>query len=246
MTKTQNLTPRSGVKLSRSKGFTLAEILITLTVIGVVAALTIPTLLQNTNLAELKVAWKRDFAEINQATTLMTNENGGALAGVYADGNAMINAYATHLNYIKKCSSGSNAPEGTGCNHVSGANGFVYKLSGEKAGGSDVAGPSLILSNGSLLAYDHISSACDWNAPNVNRNPNRDACGYAVIDVNGFKAPNTFGKDIFSFYILNSGGILPYGIQGSYHANVPVSHSCDIATYPSTDGQNCSADYLYQ
>jgi len=35
------------------KGFTLAEILITLTVIGVVAALTIPTLLQNTNQAEL-------------------------------------------------------------------------------------------------------------------------------------------------------------------------------------------------
>jgi len=246
MTKTHNSTSIE-VKSSHGKGFTLAEILITLTVIGVVAALTIPTLLQNTNQAELKAAWKKEFADINQATMEIANEKGGSLAGAFAGGNEMINAYAAHLNYIKICYDGTSyLPEGSSCGHVGGDNGFVYKLSGGKAGGSSVGGPSIVLNNGSMFGIDYISPNCNWAAPNVNRNPNRDACGYAYIDVNGFKKPNTQGKDIFAFYILNSGGILPYGIQGSYHANVPASHSCDIINYPNSAGENCSADYLYQ
>jgi len=79
------------------KGFTLAEILITLTVIGVVAALTIPNLLQNTNQAELKAAWKKTFADVSQAVTLLVNDNGGTLAGAYTDANAFANALSNKL-----------------------------------------------------------------------------------------------------------------------------------------------------
>ena len=84
------------------KGFTLAEILITLTVIGVVAALTIPTLLQKTNDAELKTALKRDYG-ILAAGKLIANNNGGSLANVAFSYDQLKNLFLPHFNYIKTC-----------------------------------------------------------------------------------------------------------------------------------------------
>jgi prepilin-type N-terminal cleavage/methylation domain-containing protein len=55
---------------SSKKGFTLAEVLVTLVVIGIVAALSIPALLQNTNSAELKTAFKKSLAGLNQALVM--------------------------------------------------------------------------------------------------------------------------------------------------------------------------------
>ena len=48
-------------------GFTLAEVLITLGIIGVVAAMTIPTLMQKTNDSEIKSSYKKMLSVLNQA-----------------------------------------------------------------------------------------------------------------------------------------------------------------------------------
>ncbi|MBP3820359.1 type II secretion system protein [bacterium] len=53
-------------KLRRS-GFTLAEVLITLGIIGVVAAMTIPTLIANTNSAKFRSQYKKTLSTLNQA-----------------------------------------------------------------------------------------------------------------------------------------------------------------------------------
>ena len=45
--------------MMRKNAFTLAEVLITLGIIGVVAAMTIPTLISNTNGAQFKTAYKK-------------------------------------------------------------------------------------------------------------------------------------------------------------------------------------------
>ena len=52
---------------SSKKGFTLAEVLVTLAIIGVVAALTIPTLIQSTNNDKYKVGLKKTIGTLNQA-----------------------------------------------------------------------------------------------------------------------------------------------------------------------------------
>ncbi|MDD3236639.1 MAG: type II secretion system protein [Candidatus Gastranaerophilales bacterium] len=60
------------------QGFTLAEVLITLVIIGVIAALTIPALLNNTNKEEYKIALKKAAAILQQASDLQyaqTHEN---------------------------------------------------------------------------------------------------------------------------------------------------------------------------
>lgn len=48
-------------------GFTLAEVLITLGIIGVVAAMTIPTLMQNTNNVRFASQFKKSLSTVNQA-----------------------------------------------------------------------------------------------------------------------------------------------------------------------------------
>jgi len=223
---TVNLTPRK-LKRSRGKGFTLAEILITLTVIGVVAALTIPTLLQNTNLAELKTAWKKSYADMSQAVMQMVNDNGGDLSNAYADSNAFKNALTGKLSYIKTC----NTYE-SGCWH---SDNNWYGLSGApRSLGFSMTG--IITSDGKLIAMTYDTPACTglWGY-----------CGYVNVDVNGFKKPNTVGKDIFGLKVYKD-KILPTGTQGDYHYNHPDLYSCDIKTYPGTAGANCSAEYLYQ
>ncbi len=51
-------------------GFTLAEVLITLVIIGVIAAMTVPTLMNNTNAQEFRSALKKAISGVNQALTL--------------------------------------------------------------------------------------------------------------------------------------------------------------------------------
>lgn len=52
-------------------GFTLAEILVTLGVVGVIASMTVPTLVQDTQDAQYRSAWKKTFAELSQATKMI-------------------------------------------------------------------------------------------------------------------------------------------------------------------------------
>ena len=56
--------------MKRHSGFTLAEVLITLAIIGTVAAMTIPTLMTNTNKMEFKTGFKKILSTTNQAVTM--------------------------------------------------------------------------------------------------------------------------------------------------------------------------------
>ena len=223
------------------KAFTLAEILITLTVISVVAALTIPTLLQNTNQAELKTALKRDFADLSQATLSIKNDNGGSLVNVFRNGvgNALDsenlkNAFKDKLSYIKECRStnlwGGNGTGASaeGCWHA--ANNWSY------LNGSKITGPintsGLVLSNGTLVYFEVYSSNCTYT-----RGQDSTVCSEIYFDVNGFKTPNTIGKDIFQAYITGRADLVPSG-----GITEEAAKSCD----PSGKGQNCTALYLYQ
>ncbi|MDR1327395.1 MAG: type II secretion system GspH family protein [Heliobacteriaceae bacterium] len=58
------------------KGFTLAEVLITLGIIGVVAALTMPSLIQNFKRKEVSVKLKKFHSMMSQAVLLAEIENG--------------------------------------------------------------------------------------------------------------------------------------------------------------------------
>ena len=56
--------------MTKRFGFTLAEVLITLGIIGVVAAMTMPTLMNQTQGAQYKTAYKKALSALSQAVTL--------------------------------------------------------------------------------------------------------------------------------------------------------------------------------
>lgn len=56
--------------MNKKSGFTLAEVLVTLMIIGVIAAMTIPSLMQSTAQQEFRAAYKKAVSMISQAVTL--------------------------------------------------------------------------------------------------------------------------------------------------------------------------------
>ncbi len=60
----------------KQSGFTLAEVLITLTIIGVVAAITLPNLLANKAKQETAEGAKKTFSTLEQAVARAEVDNG--------------------------------------------------------------------------------------------------------------------------------------------------------------------------
>ncbi len=56
--------------MKKSLGFTLAEVLITLAIIGVVAAMTIPSVIVNTNQSEFKTGLRKAVSVLNSSMTM--------------------------------------------------------------------------------------------------------------------------------------------------------------------------------
>ena len=70
--------------MTKRFGFTLAEVLITLGIIGVVAAMTMPTLMNQTNGAQYKAAYKKALSALAQGVTLNVALDGSSFADVVA------------------------------------------------------------------------------------------------------------------------------------------------------------------
>ena len=54
--------------MKKKKGFTLAEVLLTMTIIGVIAAIAVPTIMHKIRVAEVETRLKKAFSVLNQAS----------------------------------------------------------------------------------------------------------------------------------------------------------------------------------
>lgn len=195
--------------------FTLAEVLITLGIIGVIAAITIPALLNNYQDTQYKSAWKKSYATMSSIYASILNDIGGDMTG---NENNIGTLYAPYLRYLKYC---SRADTGN-CWHSGG----VKYLDNTDAGTglADVYEQVYDLSDGSFIAFHPETGSCTLRGPR---------CGFFIIDVNGFKQPNTIGKDIFYIYYRKN-DVTPWPNTG---ADV-----CDT----NNTGKGCSSLYLMQ
>jgi prepilin-type N-terminal cleavage/methylation domain-containing protein len=101
--------------LKNTKGFTLAEVLVTLMVIGVVAALTIPQLIQSSERSENKVTLKKAIGSLNTALALNMSQDGQEAndSGI-GSSEALANFFGRKLNVIKGSGTDSiNVNDGT-------------------------------------------------------------------------------------------------------------------------------------
>ncbi|MFH0701971.1 MAG: prepilin-type N-terminal cleavage/methylation domain-containing protein [bacterium] len=182
------------------KGFTLAEVLSTLAVVGVLAGISIGIILPKIQDAQHRTAFKTEYSVLAQVTTRIAGDNGGSLKGVFTDNNTMKNKYKEYLNTIKSCDEDQTLGN---CWHNN--DGSTKTLNGTPfTGWNNTTG--LILNNGVLLRLGINSPSCTALSGTVL------FCGGIYVDVNGFKGPNTVGKDIYFIYIQEN-GINPRGTK---------------------------------
>lgn len=203
----------------KTKAFTLAEVLITLAIIGVVAAMVIPTVIQNTQNQELVVSAKKTYSALMQSKKLMQAEsmNYGDIF-ISGESNAQsLDKLSAYLNVTKKCGNTTNGCWDYSVKYPSAQNdGYgnynaTVKLSGSSAILAD--GTKIIVRNASkgpncgVTTWVNYAKDSDGNyvldgsgKVQVSSTVNAQFCGDLFIDTNGAKGPNTFGKDVF--YIL--------------------------------------------
>lgn len=214
----------SNIKKFRLKAFTLAEVLITLGIIGVVATMTIPTLMKNIQDTQYKQAWKKEFSVLYNATMRIMNDNGGTMENICSsvDQVCFRNAYTDkYLKVIKTCD--SNASYGN-CWDYTNSNDHKGTWGGNSSGA--------ILNDGAFLMFSYSDVTCS----NAAFGTNISRCGNIFIDTNGFKGPNLIGKDIHCVIIAKN-SIIPLGSNQITAA---------VAQYGSGSVWTNSADYLYK
>lgn len=217
--------------IHKIKGFTLSEVLLVLSVIGVVAALTIPTLVQKVNNDQYVAKLKKTYSALQQAYNLMQVDNGGDITSVLT-GMTNVNAanlFATKLNVIKNCGTSAGCWYNSNVFYLGGAN---TGLSGE---GYATAG-KLILADGTILNiwsdYTNCVSGTFTQPPLKNR------CGGIYADLNGSAGPNTIGRDIFAFH-LTLDGVYPLGSNND-------AYNCMSSPSQASNSNGCAAKVLVE
>ena len=222
-------------------GFTLAEVLITLVIIGVIAAMTIPTLMNNTNEQELIVATKKAYSVFSQVYQRMFADNGEIYPQTLGSSNAeatksLGDMFAKYLNTQKVCGQANG-------DCWSSQNGGVYKYFDGRDwynwNGSNQWYVMRLNDGMSVGVYGYFQYFEAGNSELL-----KYIFGQIFVDVNGDKGPNTLGKDVFTFRISKY-GVVPVGS--------PEDSSATLDTCV-TDGETCTAwvvtkgnmDYLHK
>ena len=191
----------SNLVSSKKVAFTLAEILITLGIIGIVAAMTIPTLISNYNKKQTVTRLKQTYSILSQALSMAQAEHGDPttwdLSGIRgADSldpdfpkEELITAFSQKylIPYVKVTRNfgyndsrligyGERTAPTTGLKYVN--SGYMFLLSNNV-----YVNVSL---SGRCIEYD--GDTC------IKRSVNNIVF---LTDMNGFSQPNTVGKDLF-------------------------------------------------
>ena len=200
---------------SRKNGFTLAEVLITLGVIGVVAALTLPSVIQSyrekRTVEQVGVAYNL----LMRAVTQMIEDKGSTIDQWSDDpaerANILADALPKYLQVIKNCK-------------VSKKTGVCLAISYENRFNSSkvtLGNSTYLLKNGFGLAIIGSGQCVQNMAMNQNGldeygsgsiyyGTYQHACGTIDVDINGPLKPNIVDIDLFRFYIVKD-GIVPAG-----------------------------------
>lgn len=179
--------------MKENKAFTLAEVLITLGIIGVVAAMTIPTLMTNIKARKLRTQFLKSYSIVQQTIKLMENDDVSLDPTTYGHGKY----YTTFLNYIKGGTDCGNTTENVMTADVpcyrmyNGAKGYKALDNKTDFYYQFLDDGQIALPDGTLLMFENYGHTAD------------DVIAISV-DINGYGTPpNVAGYDLFSFQLID-------------------------------------------
>lgn len=195
----------------------IAEVLIVLGIIGVVAELTIPTLMNNVQDAQFKTGAKKAYSVASQAVEMM-KANGDSDFTAYTDNvQSLKPVFMTYFKVLQDC----------GWNNC-GAGASYKSLAGQAVDTGLIDDGQFITADGMFWAIENAGNMGGWAYRWLG----------IVVDVNGYsKKPNVYGKDVFMFQILND-SVVPMGTSGTYF---PSSTHCDKNSAITYQGIGCAA-----
>ena len=187
--------------------FTLAEVLITLGIIGVVAAMTMPSLITAKQEKATISTIKKNYSIFANALLMAQNDNGELYTwGITKDADGL-NLVSSNLKPYLKIIEDCGVGEKSDC--APGDNGKFKDLTGRKRtedfSSSDYY--SFRLNDGTAVAIQLKTKAECISS--------ESSCMNFYIDTNGKKYPNTLGKDIFYFDGYGNGKLRAAGIDHS-------------------------------
>jgi prepilin-type N-terminal cleavage/methylation domain-containing protein len=206
-------------------GFTLAEILITLAIVGIVAVLTIPTVCANIRAKKLQSQFNKAYTDLNQAVRIFYQDNDMSLkeymdTKYYLIGDSSTNALKKFMAYFKGYRD-SGYLVSTYYNNLGITN---YSLNGDVSTSYPCDHSHVFQDlSGRIFTLD------DAIAPEITEY-NLKIC----VDINGNSKPNKWGLDRFVFVFTDTNSIVPYTGASASRPSVQETDENIIKKYCSS------------
>lgn len=209
----------------RNNGFTLAEVLITLGIIGVIAAMTLPGIVQNYQGKILREQLTKQYSIITNVMQKMNYDLGTLKVNDFGYHN-FGNKFKEYINQIKDC---KNAD----CEDMGITDENSTRISKNYKTYSNKKLQNTLLDDGQTIATDGAFYLIE------NFGSNNNYFIYITVDVNGFyKKPNRWGHDLFTFQIFDEGKVLPMGHDDTVYHN--KSSYCSNLSSNMINGIGCT------
>ena len=197
------------------KGFTLSELLLSLIIVGVIAVLTIPVLLNNVSNKTFATQVKNMSAIIEQLAQdeLLTNKTRDLSDTDFGDPEELLTE--KHFAIVKSCSSADSL---TDCWKTGGGDAEVSYKNLNNDAYAITAGDTVVLKNGVMLKYT-LTADSD------------KTIGMFVFDVNGNDKPNILGRDLFGFLITPKGQLVDASVNSNNANKIDSCKSGDDVSW---------------
>lgn len=184
--KNMHLKNNGKTKKDSKKAFTLAETLLTLTIVGVIAALTIPAMKEHSDMSSIIAQTQKAYLTAQSATSAVESAQGDLELWPWSQTATINNYYKNVMNVVP-----DNAWTGY----------QTYEMDGD------------IWANIQPPSYFKTTDGMSWyiyNWSNGTDMGNSRIYGVIHVDVNGASGPNRVGVDVHAFTV-SSDGVNPMG-----------------------------------
>ena len=213
--------------MNRRIAFTLAEVLITLGIVGVVAAMTMPALIANYQNKELLVRVKKTYSTFCNAVNLAMSQSGGSeITSVFDTSNTSLQTAQNMQKYFNGAVLCNKTNNNCPSYKIKAQYGKKNSFTGVSVYQSSMGIPYLKLPDGSFISFNQFTSCnteregqqCKTDSSG-NIIPNQQGtdceyesftwtdkrCAVVQIDTNGIKKPNQYGADVYQIGIYEDG-----------------------------------------